>query len=472
MSNFSDSEKMYRAVRSQSRSFIKEVESIIKGGKLMNRLFKAISGAAIAFVMSVSVLTFENINEPIKASAATSTRVTNLKAYSNDTSIKLTWDRFSGANGYIIELRNSNGVIIKYPKGYMTPNNYLTFANLKLDTSYIFTVKAVRKTNGTVSVGQVSNTSSIKTLSASNSNIKKSTQKYQLYNAKAGKNVFTNVACTQKNTPGWNQSSSGLCTNIKVTGIKDEIHNCVKVQMNYQNFYIKSSDVSVISSGTSKILPTGAISQIKDVKDYALYGSYKNKYWCGCGPTSIAMLVDWELEKNIARNKVISDAAKLKVAVLGRGYDFYNNNTGSCFGLSPRADGLDTLLKYEAGKNIAWQEVKKSQSGATDQIKNLLQKNHRVIAGVSPTGTWGHYIVIAGYYTKNNVTHFIVADPLYSDKNIRYYYSNNYKNSGYSYYSLCDYTETDLYYILNKARYCSNYTRYNASNIAYLWYLP
>lgn len=405
-----------------------------------------------------------NINNTITADAAKIKYVQNIKTLSNDTSIKLTWSKYSGANGYIIYLKDSNGTILKYPNGYQTPNNYLTFNNLSPNTKYTFTIKAVEKTAGKVSVSKVTDTSTYVTLTSTVS-IKKSTQKYQLYNAKAGKNVFTNVTCTNKNTPGWNQSSSGLSQDAKVTGIKDEIHNCIKIQMNYQNFYMKPSDISLVSYSSSKILPTGGISQIYDVKD-----GYKNKYWCGCGPTSVTMLVDWEQGKNKSRNEIIADAKKQKVDILGSGYDFWNNKTGNCWGL--KASGMTKLLKYETGKSIKMDAVKGSQSQAVNQIKSIIKSGHRMIAGVSPIKTWGHYVVITGYYVKNNVTHFIVADPLYSNKNITQHYTDGYKNTKYSYYSLCDYTESDMYKLLSNARNCANYAKYNnATNLAYLWYI-
>lgn len=424
----------------------------------------------LALTATICISSFgSNINS-ITADAA-ATQVANVKAASNESSVKITWDKYSGANGYIVELRGSSGNILRYSKGYSTPNNYLTFSNLSENTTYIFTVKAVKKKSGSVLVTKVTDLSQY-TILTNTTSIRKATQKYQLYNAQKGKNVFTDVTCTKKNTPAWDQDqSSGLKANIKVTGVKDEIHNCVKVQMNYQNFYIKTSDVTVLSGGTTKILPTGGISQICDVKDYTSNGSYKNKYWCGCGPTSVTMLIDWEQNKGKARNTVINDAGNKKVDVLGSGYTFYNNKTNSCWGL--KASGMTQLLKYETGKTIKMDAIKNSQSQATNQIKAILNKDHRIIAGVSPAGTWGHYVVITGYYVKNNVTHFVVADPLYSDKNINNISLNTDtdKNTSHPYYSLCDYTDGELYKLLNKARNCSKYTQYNSANLAYLWYI-
>jgi hypothetical protein len=242
---------------------------------------------------------------------------------------------------------------------------------------------------------------------------------------------------------------------LKLTGVYDEINNCYKVQLNYNNYYMKKNNVSVIASTGAKVLPTGAISQLSDIKSS---GSYS----CGCGPTSIAILVKWEQNKNVTRNSVIADAKTLKVDTLGGGYGF---NGGTCRGL--KATGLTKLLKYESGTNVTQILTPGNVSDTITNLKNAINNNHRVIVAVSPARTWGHYVVVAGYYVKNGTTHFIVADPLY-DKVLD---NANMATNKYSYYSLVDYTADQLFAIMKNAKNCTTYGAYNASNIGYMWYL-
>lgn len=416
--------------------------------------------AALSLAIGISTM----IPISIVTAAAATANVTGITSKSSQTYIRTTWNKVSGAQGYILKIYNSNGTKVN-SKTVVTPNLKYTFSGLKEGTTYKFSIQAVTSKNGKISsekeIADTQVSSYIKKGSAVTTS--KSTQKYKFLSVKNGTVVYKDNKLKTK--------SFTLNKDVTVTGLKDELNGVYRIQMSYYNFYVKddSSRVKAISGSTAKILPTGAISQLRDVKD-----GYRNYYWCGCGPTSITMLVDWELSKGKARNTVISDAAKLRVAVLGSGYTFWNNKTGNCWGLSPRADGLDTLLRYEAGRKMAWQEVKKNQKDAVKQMKALLDNGHRMIAGVSPYGTWGHYLVVTGYYVKNNVTHFIVADPLYDRVLIRnnHNIADNMKNSSYAYYSVVDYTESQLYNIIDCARYCSSYRQYNATNLAYLWYIP
>lgn len=184
------------------------------------------------------------------------------------------------------------------------------------------------------------------------------------------------------------------------------------IKANYDRYEAAPENVFLMS-GSGKILPTACISQL----------GKNNWYGYGCGPTSVAMILNSEAGLSVKKQSVIGRAER-KGWCNDVHYGFANDGCNS--------KHIAKLLRSFGKRSTSVDSVRgRSAKAIVTLLKRQIKAGHRCIVTVrlvnSGDGTdkpvnrydtksdISHYVVVTGYLKEKGTDYFYVADPWYED---------------------------------------------------------